>query len=269
MGPASPRPKPVVVVGRCDPPRRRHTTGRRTCATRLPRPPIRRLAEQGVVVAMAGELHAADDVRKTHTHAHATFASPNAGPLGFVTDGTVSLRRRRDRAVLPRIPEAAALPVPILGVDARRGAAPRGGHPAGLVVAAAGGGNTPPAYLELGATAARGGRPGPAHHVAARRGGPPRLRLPRRQHDVVGGRRDLQRDARRAEGSCPRRARASVPASVRRSSPRSVPHTVAACGPSLPRRRGGARAGSGRSPAWRSMPRGRRPIRVAGARPRR
>jgi L-asparaginase len=107
------------------------------------------LAGQGTVVAMAGELHAADDVRKTHTHAHASFASPNFGPLGSVADGAVSLRRRRSRTVLPRMPEAAALPVPVLGVviDAE----PRLGdeRPAGLVVAAAGGGNTPPAYLEL------------------------------------------------------------------------------------------------------------------------
>ena len=30
------------------------------------------LADQGVVVALAGEVHGADDVRKTHTHAYAT-----------------------------------------------------------------------------------------------------------------------------------------------------------------------------------------------------
>lgn len=107
------------------------------------------LAGQGVVVAMAGELHAADDVRKTHSHAHATFASPNLGPLGFVTDGEVSLRRRRRRAVLPRIPEAAALPVPVLPVVLDAEPQLTAEQPAGLVVAAAGGGNTPPAYLDL------------------------------------------------------------------------------------------------------------------------
>ena len=107
------------------------------------------LAEQGVVVAMAGELHGADDVRKTHTHAHATFQSPNAGRLGIVADGRVTLLRRRTPVRLQRTPERAGLPVPILGfaVDS----APSLGElaPVGLVVAAAGGGNTAPAYLDL------------------------------------------------------------------------------------------------------------------------
>ncbi len=106
------------------------------------------LAEQGVVVAMAGELHGADDVRKTHTHAHATFQSPNAGRLGMVVDGSVRLMRRRRPVRLRRIPGRAALPVPILSValDAEP-TLPTA--PQGLVVAAAGGGNTPTSYLEL------------------------------------------------------------------------------------------------------------------------
>jgi L-asparaginase len=50
---------------------------------------------------------------------------------------------------LGSIPERAALPVPILGVamDARPSLIDV--DPAGLVVAAAGGGNTPPDYLDL------------------------------------------------------------------------------------------------------------------------
>ena len=106
------------------------------------------LADQGVVVAMAGELHGADDVRKTHTHAHATFQSPNAGRLGIVVDGAVRLMRRRRPVHLARIPERAALPVPLLSVvldaDPMLPVAPQG-----MVVAAAGGGNSPLAYLEL------------------------------------------------------------------------------------------------------------------------
>ncbi|MEA2651648.1 MAG: L-asparaginase [Chloroflexota bacterium] len=107
------------------------------------------MADQGVVVAMAGELHGADDVRKTHTHAHATFQSPNSGRLGIVADGRVTLLRRRIPVRLGRIPERAALPVPILGValDARPSLIDV--EPAGLIVAAAGGGNTPPDYLDL------------------------------------------------------------------------------------------------------------------------
>ncbi len=108
------------------------------------------LGSQGVVVAMAGELHGADDVRKLNTHAYTAFGSPNTGRLGFVTDAGVSLLRRRLPIHLPAIPERAALPVPIVGValDAPPSRSSLE-DAAGLVVAAAGGGNTPPAYLEL------------------------------------------------------------------------------------------------------------------------
>ena len=106
------------------------------------------LATHGVVVAMAGELHAADDVRKTHTHALDTFKSPNAGRLGIVTDAGVTLERERTPARLPRLPKAAALPVPMLTVVLDEPPA-LSDDPAGLVVAATGGGNTPQAYLDL------------------------------------------------------------------------------------------------------------------------
>jgi L-asparaginase len=107
-----------------------------------------RLAGQGVVLAMAGELHGADEVRKMHTHAHAAFGSPNAGRLGTVVDGRVTVLRRRDRLTLPRTPVSAALPVPVLSVvlDAVPSV---NDDAAGLVFAAAGVGNTPPAYLDL------------------------------------------------------------------------------------------------------------------------
>jgi L-asparaginase len=112
------------------------------------------LADQGVVVAMAGELHGADDVRKTHTHAYATFQSPNAGRLGAVITGRVTLTRRRRPVRLPRIPERAALPVHLVTsvLDADRAALDRLFDPAaaGLVVAATGGGNTVPWLLEAG-----------------------------------------------------------------------------------------------------------------------
>jgi len=106
------------------------------------------LADQGVVVAMAGELHGADDVRKTHTHAYATFQSPNAGRLGIVAAGRPTILRRRAPVRLPRMPERAALPVPLLPVVLDHEPT-LDGTPAGLVVAAAGGGNTPPGYLRI------------------------------------------------------------------------------------------------------------------------
>lgn len=111
------------------------------------------MAGQGVVVAMAGELHAADDVRKTHSHAFATFQSPNAGPVGSVSDGRVTLLRSREPVHLPRIPERAALPIHLVtavldgdptAIDHLLDPLPRG-----LVVAATGGGNTAPWMLDL------------------------------------------------------------------------------------------------------------------------
>lgn len=113
-----------------------------------------RLADLGVVVAMAGEIHGADTVRKTHTHSFTTFQSPNGGRLGTVgRGGVVRLERGRTPARLPRIPERAALPVHILTFalqpDPRLLAAYTVPAPAALVVAAAGGGNTPPELLEL------------------------------------------------------------------------------------------------------------------------
>jgi L-asparaginase len=137
---------------------RRHALGI-AGGLRRPREPAQRgrrgrdpgLADQGVVVAMAGEIHGADDVRKTHTHAYATFQSPNHGRLGSVADGWVHLARRRSPVRLPLIPTRAASPVPLLTValdddGAVEAAVAR--RPAGLVVAATGGGNTPVAYLE-------------------------------------------------------------------------------------------------------------------------
>ena len=111
------------------------------------------LATQGVLVGMAGELHAADDVRKTHTHALDTFRSPNLGRVGTVSGGRVTIERARAVVRLPRSPERAAGPVPLLTYALDAGERPLEAvadpAPAALVVAAAGGGNTPPAYLEL------------------------------------------------------------------------------------------------------------------------
>ena len=142
-------PKPVVVVGAMRSASQETYDGPENLRNAVAAAAAAEMRGAGVVVAMAGELHGADDVRKTHTHAHATFQSPNLGPLGFVTDGMVSLRRRRDRVELPRLPESAALPVPVLTVVVDSEPSLPDPSPAGLVVAAAGGGNTPPAYLEL------------------------------------------------------------------------------------------------------------------------
>ncbi|MGH2379815.1 MAG: asparaginase [Candidatus Limnocylindria bacterium] len=142
--------KPVVVVGAMRSATQDGYDGPENLRNAVAAAAHADLADQGVVVAMAGELHGADDVRKTHTHAYATFQSPNAGRLGLVADGQVTLLRRRRPVRLPRVPDHAALPVPILTAVLDDAPVLSGGaDPVGLVVAAAGGGNTPVAYLEL------------------------------------------------------------------------------------------------------------------------
>ena len=48
---------------------------------------------QGVVVVMAGALHAATDIRKAHTYRLDAFNSSDAGPLGVVEEGAVTAWR--------------------------------------------------------------------------------------------------------------------------------------------------------------------------------
>lgn len=140
--------KPVVVVGAMRSASQEAYDGPENLRNAVAVAAEPSMADQGVVVAMAGEIHGADDVRKTHTHAFATFQSPNSGRLGLVADGRVSVLRQRRPARLPRIPDRAALPVPLLTV-ALEAVASVDADARGLVVAATGGGNTPPAYLEV------------------------------------------------------------------------------------------------------------------------
>ncbi len=144
--------KPVVVVGAMRSASEEGYDGPENLRNAVLAAATPGLAAEGVVVAMAGELHAADDVRKTHTHAYATFQSPNAGRLGTVARGAVTLvRRRAVHHTLRAIPDHAASPVPLVTValdDSGSIDAAVQREPAGLVVAATGAGNTPPAYLE-------------------------------------------------------------------------------------------------------------------------
>ncbi len=140
--------KPVVVVGAMRSASQDGYDGPENLRNAIAAAADPRLADQGVTVAMGGELHGADDVRKTHTHAHGTFQSPNAGRLGLVADGRVTMLRRRRAIRLQRIPKQAALPVPIIAVALDPQPPQVDPAVAGLVVAAAGGGNTPPAYLD-------------------------------------------------------------------------------------------------------------------------
>lgn len=77
------------------------------------------LRDQGALVVANDQVHAARFVRKTHSTNPATFASPNAGPLGLMVEGrpvsVTSVVRRRTH-VLQGPPDArVALHVATLG----------------------------------------------------------------------------------------------------------------------------------------------------------
>jgi L-asparaginase len=63
---------------------------------------------KGVLVAMAGYIHSAWDLRKLHTHRLEAFSSGDAGPLGVMAQG--SLRRFRPWEALDAKAQAASMP---------------------------------------------------------------------------------------------------------------------------------------------------------------
>jgi L-asparaginase len=106
-----------------------------------------------VVVALNGEIHAARLVVKAHTQSPSAFASPLAGPLGWVAEGRARLvLRPAGRPALDLPPDLrpgrVALVTATLGDD---GALVRAAVDAGfdgLVVEALGGGHLPAAMLD-------------------------------------------------------------------------------------------------------------------------
>lgn len=104
----------------------------------------------GVLVVMSDRIFAALDVTKTHTHAIDAFDSPGLGPLGVIDDGAVIYRRRMPAAAPVLTPPQLAEPVDIFyscsGADSRLLDASRE-QGKGIVIAAMGRGNVPPAML--------------------------------------------------------------------------------------------------------------------------
>ncbi|GIG56605.1 L-asparaginase [Longispora fulva] len=69
-----------------------------------------RARDLGALVVFADEIHAARWARKTHSTSTATFASPNAGPLGHVVERQVRVLTRPPRHPPLRRPDPHALP---------------------------------------------------------------------------------------------------------------------------------------------------------------
>ncbi|MBL8961668.1 MAG: asparaginase [Gemmatimonadetes bacterium] len=105
----------------------------------------------GALVVLNGRVFSAMDVTKAHTHLLDAFESPGLGPVGVVDDGDVVFRRMLPPSSPVLAPPSLAEPVDIIvaysGADGRLVDAARG-TARGLVVAALGRGNVPPAMSE-------------------------------------------------------------------------------------------------------------------------
>lgn len=104
----------------------------------------------GVLVVMNDRIYAGLDVTKAHTNMLDSFESPGLGPLGVVDDGRVIFRRAIPSPCEVLAPAGLGGPVDIVyayaGADSRLLDAARGDGQ-GVVIAAMGRGNVPPAMV--------------------------------------------------------------------------------------------------------------------------
>jgi L-asparaginase len=120
------------------------------------------LRGEGVCVVLAGEIHPADDVAKTHATAVTTFRSPNLGPLGVVEGDRVHVARRRGarrRIATSAASERIHLVMAVVSMDGTPIDALVAAGAEGLVVAATGAGNTSAELLDAARRAMAAGIP--------------------------------------------------------------------------------------------------------------
>lgn len=120
------------------------------------------LRDQGCLVVLAGAIHPADDVVKTHASALTTFQSPNLGPLGHVDGGRVIVARRRAgrrHVATERAAEPVFLVTAVVASDGSLVEAARALGPRGFVIEATGAGNTNAGLLEACSRAIEDGIP--------------------------------------------------------------------------------------------------------------
>jgi len=108
-------------------------------------------ADCGTRVVISDRIFTALDVTKVHTSAIEAFDSPGLGPLGVIDDGRVIFRRVLPAAGPILAPPSLATPVDIVyayaGADSRLLDASRDAG-RGIVIAAMGRGNVPPAMID-------------------------------------------------------------------------------------------------------------------------
>lgn len=96
-------PQPIVVTGAMRNPMQAGPDGPANLLAAIQTAAAPQATEQGVLVVMSDEIHAARRVRKAHSTSLGAFVSPNGGPLGLVVAGRPCLLNRlQHRFGVPR-----------------------------------------------------------------------------------------------------------------------------------------------------------------------
>ena len=130
--------RPVVFAAAQRPPRYEDSDGPRNLLDAIRVAGSARSRDLGVLVVLNGQIHAAREVKKTHSIALHAFASPDTGPIGAVDEGTLLLFSTL-AVELVRLTAGG-------GAGSIRAAAQAGVR--GLVVEVFGRGNAPPPVAE-------------------------------------------------------------------------------------------------------------------------
>ena len=146
-----PSGRPVVFAAAQRPPRYEDSDGPRNLLDAIRVAGSGRTRHLGVLVVLNGQIHAAREVKKTHSIALHAFASPDTGPVGMVDDGQLLLYSTPKRRI--HLPAARVEPrVEVVRLSAGSGAASiRAAAEAGakgIVVEVFGRGNAPPPVAE-------------------------------------------------------------------------------------------------------------------------
>jgi len=104
----------------------------------------------GCIGAMNDEIHSAREIQKRHSSNPAAFTSPNAGPIGYISEGNVRIVAvpKAARLLLPSAPcKVASVSLVEIGFDDDGALLSHcaDGHYDGIVVAALGAGHLPKA----------------------------------------------------------------------------------------------------------------------------